>query len=97
MSRNYIDYKCTIWKRLHFKDDADMNEVVAAIKKEKHPDYIDLDNLGFVESEVLFDTEEVFPLQKNNNEPTIEVYSQSEEEISNYQDLLWDNNINTIS
>lgn len=94
MSKNYVDFKCTIWQRMHFKDNADMQKVIEILKKENYPGHLDLEELGFQENEILFDTEEFLLPEENDNQSTVEVYSQNKEETLNYQDMIWDNSKN---
>ena len=83
MTGNYVDVKHTIWQRYHYKDDAEMNKIVDAIKNNK--DFID-DELGFTQSEDIAETLDQMSVSQNNGQPTIEIYAKE-----NSCDPLWDN------
>ena len=80
---NYIDYKITIWKRLHFSDDANMNNIVDTLKETNDLDNVIDDDLGFKESEILYDTENEIAVKDNDYNTTVEVYSN--------HSLIWEN------
>jgi hypothetical protein len=70
-----VDYKITIWRRATFTDEADMQKVVDRINKDKDiADIFDPEEFGFVNDEILFDTEEGLKPEDNGNQATIEVY-----------------------
>lgn len=70
-----VDYKATIWGRLYFKEDADMQKVIEKIQKGFLPSELcDDESLKFSHFEHLFDTEGYITPEENNNQPTIEVY-----------------------
>lgn len=73
MSKNYVDVKHTIWQRIHFKDDADMDRIVGDIERTGDAEELYDEEYGFEENEVLYDTAEFIPA-KENQAPTIEVY-----------------------
>lgn len=83
---NYIDYKITIWKRLHFSDDTNMNNIVDILEETNNLDNVIDDDLGFKESEILYDTEQEMIVEDNDNNTTVEVYSN--------HNLIWDNKDN---
>lgn len=91
MSKKYIDYKQTIWRRAHFKDDADMQKVIQELENTGDVECIFDEDLGFEEDEVLYDTSENINPNENYGESTIEVYQQNEYETINFQELIWDN------
>lgn len=80
---NYIDYKITIWKRLHFSDDTDMNNIVDILEETNDLDNVFDDDLGFKESEILYDTENEIAVEDNDYNTTVEVYSNDS--------LIWEN------
>ncbi len=82
--KNYIDVKVTVWNRLHFSEQSDMQGIADLIKEDGQDEVID-DKLGFIESETLYDTEEKLTLAENGNQATIEVYADSKE--------IWTNHI----
>jgi hypothetical protein len=82
--KNYIDVKVTVWNRLHFSEESNMQGISDLIKEEGLDEVID-DKLGFLESETLFDTEERMTPAENGNQATIEVYADSKE--------IWTNEI----
>ena len=82
MTNNYVDVKETIWRRFHFKDESDMQEVVKELKQGCF-DSVDLDSLGFLEEETLYDTATTLEPEDNSGEPTIVVYKKEQ--------MIWDN------
>lgn len=82
-----ITYKTTIWHELRFEDNLSKEAIAALvdlIKKEGIYSAIDED-LGFEESQPLFDTEIVLLPEDNDGESTIEVYDDDNK-------LIWENN-----
>jgi hypothetical protein len=79
---NYIDIKVTIWNRMKFSDDADMQKLARLVNTNGIEVVID-DDLGFQECEVLFDTEEKMTTSKNDSASTIEVFDRDK--------LIWQN------
>ena len=77
----FVDIKVNIWKRVHFDDNiTDINSIIEALKNEEIEDIFDPDK-GFKEVEFLYDTENIIPIEENNGQPTIEVYSEIDGEI----------------
>lgn len=80
----YIDVKYTIWQRAKFSDEANINIVIEKLKAEHEfdkynvPDVIHDDTYGFIENEILYDTDE-FMSPQENNAATIEVYNDKHE------------------
>lgn len=72
----YIDYKVTIWRRAHFKDDTNIEELQKQLEDFK--DNIFDEDLGFTEDEFLFETEEDMPASENEGYATIELIVDSE-------------------
>lgn len=70
--KNYVDVKITVWQRYHFNDETDMQKIIAAIEKNGMDEIIS-DEYGFIESEILFDTEEELTPEENGRCSTIEV------------------------
>lgn len=70
----YIDVKVTIWGRLHFKDDTDLNKLIELLEQGNTTNDLCDKELGFSEYEILYDTEEELSLEENNGDPTIEVF-----------------------
>lgn len=70
---NYVDVKISVWNRFHFKDDTDM-ENIARIIREEGFDSIISDELGFLETQNLYETEEQLEPEDNGGCSTIEVY-----------------------
>lgn len=79
----YIDIKVTIWGRLHFKDDTDLNKLIELLKQGNTTNDLCDEELGFSNYEMLYDTEEELSLEENNGNPTIEVFDEGT--------LLWTN------
>ena len=72
----YVDYKVTIWRRAHFKDDTNIEELQKQLEDFK--DNIFDEDLGFTEDEFLFETEEDMPTSENEGYATIELIVDSE-------------------
>jgi hypothetical protein len=71
---NFIDVKVTIWQRLHFKENADMDRVVEILKATGDTDFIADDDLGFRYMQTLDETEDRMTVEENDGNPTVEVY-----------------------
>lgn len=71
--KNYIKVKITVWHKLHYAEQANMPGLADIIKDNGLDDVID-DKLGFLQSEILFDTETTLQPADNDNHATIEVY-----------------------
>lgn len=74
---NYVDIKVTIWNRLKFTDQSDMQQIINLIKNDGIESIAD-NALGFEESEILFNTEESIQPDQNGGASTIEVYQNGE-------------------
>lgn len=83
MANNYIDYKVEIWCRAFFTDIADMQKV-SEIAKENLESIFDED-LGFIEVDYIFETENYLSPEENDNQSTIDVYEEDKE--------IWNNEI----
>lgn len=68
----YVDYKVTIWRRAHFRDDTNIEELQKQLEDFK--DNIFDEYLGFTEDEILFETEEDMPVSENEGYATIELH-----------------------
>lgn len=79
---NYVDVKVTIWNRIEFNDDADMQEVIKTIQ-EVGLDAACNDDLGFKECSTLYDSEEQIEPKENEGNATIEVYQRDKRIWSN--------------
>ena len=85
--KKYIDYKHTLWSRIHFTDTTDMKVIAEKIEKEHLvPSDLCDESLGFTELETMVETEEFIEPIENDSQPTIEVY-----EGDNFQECIWDN------
>ena len=60
----YIDVKVTIWGRLHFKDDTDLNKLIELLKQGNTTNDLCDEELGFSDYEILYDTEEELSLKE---------------------------------
>ena len=79
-----LDYKFTVWGRMHFSDDADMNKVIEKLNSGHLPAELSDDaELKFESFNFIDDTEEYITPEENNGCSTIEIYSDRE--------LIWDN------
>jgi len=82
----YIDYKVTCWKRVHFNENTNPKEVIQVLEEEGL-DYVFDNELGFVEQETLYDTDEEITPEENGGCSTIEVYENN----NPVDDLIWSN------
>lgn len=73
MLKNFVDIKVTVWNRVHFSDEANMQEVTDLIKQGNIESIFD-EELGFVEQEILYETEEKMIPEENDGCSTIEVF-----------------------
>ena len=66
----YLDYKCTVWRRINFsKKKNDVDKIIEDIKGGYHPDIVD------AEYETLYDTSEDMTLEENDMFSTVELYN----------------------
>lgn len=80
---NYIKIKVAVWYRLHFNEYANMQGIADLIKENGLDEVID-ENIGFVDSVMLHETQVRLTPAENDNQSTIEVYSEDKE--------IWNNN-----
>jgi len=65
----YLDYKCTVWRRIHFSEKQnDVDKILEDIKGGYHPDIVD------AEYETLYDTSEDMTVEENGGSSTIELF-----------------------
>ena len=83
----YIDYKVTVWKRIHFNENTNPKKVIQVLEEDGLGDVFD-EELGFVEQETLYETVEAMTPEKNGGCSTIEVYEEDNDFINN---LIWSN------
>lgn len=87
----YLDYKATIWGRIYFKEEADLDKVIAKLEEGYLPSELcEEEELGFKVFESLLDTEEYLSPSENKGLPTIEIYNTEKEGLF-FQNLIWDN------
>ena len=74
----YCDYKCTIWRRIHF-DKKDLEKVKGLInsKVDANDIFYYGDEEIVIESENIFETEEFIPIEENDMQATIELYNEN--------------------
>lgn len=89
----FIDVKYTVWQRAHFSDEADVEEIIGEIEKEhinaksELPEVIYDDTFGFIENEVLFNTENYIAAYENGA-ATINVYNDDGEKVwTNFEEI----------
>ena len=82
---NYVDVKVSVWNRLDFDDDADMNEVLSVIPKKGIAAIYE--KFGVIVCKTLYETEQLLTPQENAGSATIEVYEKDK--------LKWDNSMNS--
>jgi len=75
---NYIDVKVTVWYRLHFNEYANMKGLADLIQESGLDEVID-EELGFVDSDILHETQVRLTPADNDGQPTIEVYADGKE------------------
>jgi len=85
----YIDYKCTIWQRLYFRDTADVNLLIKELENGSYPSDLCDEEYGFNELDMMFDTEEFILPIENDGQSTIEIYEETEK----FSKCIWDNSI----
>ena len=69
----YLDYKCTIWRRIHIPDDKnDKGYILEKLKKGTEPLLTD------AEYETLYDTSEELTVEENGGSSTIELFDWDE-------------------
>jgi hypothetical protein len=73
----HVDYKMTIWGRIHFKEDTDMDKIIELLKQTDDINQTFDDDLGFNEHEVIYESGEYLPCIENDKQPTIEVYDET--------------------
>ena len=84
----YVDYKVTIWRRAHFRDDTNIEELQKQLEDFK--DNIFDEDLGFTEDEFLFETEEDLYLDQNDGFSTIKLHEVTKDgDKIIYQNGLW--------
>jgi len=65
----YLDYKCTVWRRIHIPDDKNNKEyILEKLKQGAEPLFTD------AEYETLYDTSEDMTVEENEGCSTIELY-----------------------
>lgn len=82
----YINYKVTVWKRIHFNEDTNPKKVIQVLEEYGLGNVFD-EKLGFIEQETLFETEEDMTPEENEGGSTIEVYTEEKFE----DNLIWSN------
>lgn len=85
LSNKYCDIKYTIWQRVHFKEDTDMDKIIE-LAKENIEQIFD-EELGFEENETLFDTASTLSPEQNEGDSTIELFDLSRNE----NNSIWKN------
>ena len=83
---NYVDQKVTIWRRYHFDQDTDMQNVAKELAE--NPQFIDdiHEFEGYEDSELLYEVEGNLSLENNGMDATIEVFN-NDIEIYNNEDF----------
>ena len=69
----YLDYKCTVWRRIHIPDDKnDKGYILEKLKQGAEPLFTD------AEYETLYDTSEDMTVEENGGSSTIELFDGDE-------------------
>lgn len=80
----FVDYKCTVWGRLHFNDEANMEAVIEKLKEGYTPaELCDYPELQFEFFNFIDDTEEFLSVEENDFNSTIEVWVD--------ENVIWEN------
>jgi len=72
MSKLYIDYKCTLWSRIHFDNKEDLNDCIEKIKNQGYIPSTFSEDDGVSQFEDLADTAEFISPNENDGQSTIE-------------------------
>lgn len=80
--KNYIKVKVTVWYRLRFDGLANMKGLAELVQESGLDEVID-EKLGFIDSQILHETQIRLTPGQNDNKPTILVYEDGKE--------LWNN------
>lgn len=80
--KNYVDVKVTVWYRHHFNDQTDMQQIIEMIRESGVDEVID-EEIGFTESEILYETDQPMIMEENGGDATVEVYKN--------QQCIWGN------
>lgn len=82
----YIDYKTTIWQRIHLDDSLTKEQILKILDEDKNTQNIGelYDQCNGTENEILYDTEEFITPKDNDGCNTIEFYD-------NNQNVIWNN------
>lgn len=93
----YVDRKYTVWERSYYEGtEEQFNKFVEEMKDE---DTIEPSGDTFRESEFVYDTLDLFPLEDNKGSATIEIYKVEDNDTAPWQstvgELVYDNSIKT--
>lgn len=70
----YLDYKCTVWRRVNIPDDKNNKEyILEKLKQGAEPSFQD------AEYETLYDTSEDMTIEENDMFSTVELYNDDNE------------------
>ena len=84
----YVDYKCTVWRRLEFDDSVDTDVIISKIKEGFLPaELCDIEELQFKGFHFIDNTEEFISLEESDGDVTMEVYDDN--------NMIWDNSYQT--
>jgi hypothetical protein len=82
----HINYKCSVWRRLHLPDDITKEEVIEYLRKEAVEQFSSgaaFSDLRATHDDFLYDTEEDLSVIDNGGSCTVELFDDIEE--------VWDN------
>ena len=68
-----VDYKVTIWDRLYFNDDANVDNIIELLKNGEDPRNLTTDEYKFSHCEFIDGSSELISPEENDNQSTIEV------------------------
>lgn len=87
----YIDYKVTSWVRIHIED-SQIDETQAMIRAGDSPNDL-INYLDPSEIESLIEVEEYMPIEENDGQSTIELYSERGELLYSNEENDKDRNV----
>jgi len=85
MSNYHLDVKLTIWERYEFESEEQMLEAKAKLESGELKTTLDVSDEYNLQSELLVDTAEELDVYDNNDQPTMELFSEGMVIWSNFE------------
>lgn len=85
MSNYHLDVKLTIWERYEFESEEQMLEAKAKLESRELKTTLDVSDTYDLQSELLVDTTEELEVYDNNDQPTMEIFSEGMVIWSNFE------------